>query len=228
MKPKCLDLFCSAGGCSRGYQDAGFEVVGVDIKHQPRFIGERFIQADALEYLSEIIKSGEVEEYDLISASPPCQLYSVTFSMSSGNHPDLVGPTRDLLIVSGRPYVIENVPGAPLINPLMLCGTMFNLRVIRHRLFECSPPIWFPPMACNHWGKATGAGSKRLGIKGTVSLARGFAFVTVCGNDYLADEGRMAMGIDWMTRAELSQAIPPKYCEWIGRQMLEMIGESTK
>ena len=215
---RVLDLFCGGGGCGMGYQRAGFEVVGVDIARQPHYPFE-FVQADAIEYVRV-----HGREFDLIHASPPCQLYSVTASLSNGNHPDLVGPTRDALLAVGKPYVIENVEGAPLDNPLTLCGTMFGLQVLRHRLFEIWPnPIWFLPYTCKHDGISTGNRHYRNGYTDTPSLEDGFKFVTVVGSNYLADEGRMAMGIDWMPKSKLSQAIPPAYTEWIGKQLLEML-----
>ena len=218
MKPMLLDLFCGAGGAATGYARAGFEVVGVDHLQQPNFPFE-FHLADALEFVHE-----HGREFDVIHASPPCQVYSVTYALSSGNHLDLVEPTRAALKATGKSYVIENVPGAPLMNPLMLCGTMFGLRVIRHRLFETSPVIWWPPASCNHWGRATGSNRmRRLGVTRTPSLNDGFAFVTVAGNNYLADEGRKAMDIDWMTKSELSQAIPPAYTKWLGERLLEKL-----
>jgi DNA (cytosine-5)-methyltransferase 1 len=217
-RPRLLDTFCGAGGCSVGYHRAGFDVVGVDIVPQKNYPFE-FHQADALEFIAE-----HGREFDAIHASPPCQVYSITKGMHNNDHPDLVAPTRAALQSTGRPYVIENVPGSPLYNYVMLCGTMFNLRVIRHRLFECNPSILFSPFTCDHWGKATGSGSNRHKCAGgTISLKDGFDFVTVCGNDYLADEGRMAMGIDWTTKAELSQAIPPAYTEWLGTRFLEVL-----
>ena len=218
-RPILLDTYCGAGGCTKGYQRAGFYVVGVDNRPQPHYCGDEFHQGDAIEFIRR-----HGREFDVVHASPPCQRYSVTRSMHNNEHPDLVGVTRDALIVADRPYVIENVPGSPLINYVILCGTMFGLRVIRHRWFECSPAILMAPNTCNHWGRATGSGSNRHKIAGgTISLKDGFDFVTVCGNDYLADEGRMAMGIDWTTKAELSQAIPPAYTEWLGRQLMEAI-----
>jgi len=221
-KPKLLDTFCKAGGAGMGYHQAGFEVVGVDIEPQSHYPFD-FVQANALEFIA---KHGH--EFDVIHTSPPCQLYSVTSALATGNHPDLILPTRQVLQTAGKPYVIENVPGAPLKNPLMLCGTMFGLQVIRHRLFECSPIIWWPPSPCQHIGKSTGAaaGRRRAGNfekTRTASLADGFAYVTVCGNDYLVDEGRQAMGIDWMTKSELSQAIPPAYTRWLGKRLIETL-----
>ncbi len=218
MKPRLLDLFCGAGGCSVGYHRAGFKVVGVDINPQPYYPFE-FHQADALEYCAE-----HWQEFDAIHASPPCQAYSVMKSLSNGNHPMLVEATRAALIATGLPYMIENVPGAPLINPLLLCGTMFGIGVIRHRLFECNPPIWFPPTQCNHVGRATGNINRSKGITRTPSLSDGCAYVTVAGNNFLAEEGRVAMGIDWMPKKALAQAIPPAYTQWIGKHLLEYLG----
>ena len=130
-KPRILDLFCCAGGVAMGYSRAGFDVVGVDIDPQPRFPFE-FIQADALTLDMKFIKS-----FDAIHASPPCQSYSDLAKRNGNAHewPRLVDPVREMLIKSGKPFVIENVEGAPLINPIVLCGTMFKgLRVLRHRL----------------------------------------------------------------------------------------------
>ena len=210
-RPILLDTFCKAGGCSVGYYRAGFDVVGVDIEPQPRY-PYKFIQADALEFIAE-----HGHKYDAIHASPPCQVYSVTAPQSNGNHPDLVEPVRDLLATTGKPYVIENVPGAPLENPLILCGTMFGLKVIRHRLFECNPPIWFPPATCQCKDAYTAS------HRGYSSFENGATHISVVGNNYAADDGREAMGIDWMIRAELSQAIPPAYTEYIGRFLIEAV-----
>lgn len=214
---KLLDLFCGAGGCSVGYSLAGFtEIVGVDNRPQPRY-PFAFIQADALEYLARLIETGEVEEYQLIHASPPCQVYSASAPLSNGNHPDLVPETQRLLKLSGRPYVIENVPGAPLDNPLVLCGTMFGLGVLRHRLFECNPPIWFPPAACNHWGKVAPV------FRSTSDSVAQYDFMVVAGNFPNVAKARKAMGINWMVRDELAQAIPPAYTRYIGEQMARQV-----
>lgn len=142
MAYKLLDLFCGAGGAARGYQMAGFFVVGVDHKPQPRYAGNKFIKADALEYCRE-----HGHEYDAIHASPPCQAYTALKSMwNSREHPDLVAQTRDALERTERPHVIENVPGAPLRASIMLCGTMFDLgtgdaELWRHRYFETNAPM---------------------------------------------------------------------------------------
>lgn len=201
-----------------GYHRAGFEVVGVDINPQPRYPFE-FYQADALEFCAE-----HGAEFDVIHASPPCQVYSVTRSLATREHPDLVADTRAALQATGKLYIIENVPGAPLHNPLLLCGTMFGLRVIRHRLFECWPVICFSPATCQHNGTVSG----NRHFPGVRKTLQNFDFLTVVGNDYIAEDGRRAMGIDWMTKKELSQAIPPAYTEWLGSQMLTRLRPNTR
>lgn len=210
---RLLDLFCGAGGAGMGYHRAGFEVVGVDNRPMPRYPFE-FIQADALEFCAE-----HGAEFDAIHASPPCQKYSITrnFKTMRADFPDLVAVTRERLRSTGLPFVIENVPGAPLINPLVLCGSMFGSRVIRHRLFETNPNLWFPPATCGHgpampmWWKSR---------QRALAQGKTFRYMTVAGNSFLMPEARRAMGIDWMSRTEISQAIPPAYTEYIGRFLL--------
>ncbi len=205
MKPRLLDIFCGAGGAAMGYHRAGFEVVGVDIKPQPHYPFE-FHQADALTF--------PLEGFDAIHASPPCQRWAVSTGVWSGladSHPDLVDPIRARLVESGLPYVIENVVGAPLIDPMLLCGTMFDdLKVYRHRNFEVRPSIWFPPYHGPHRERVTEAGRQ--------PLASGW--MTVAGHFIGLDVARVAMGIDWMSRAELAEAIPPAYTDYIGRRLL--------
>ena len=216
MKPMLLDLFCGAGGAAMGYHRAGFEVVGVDIKPQKHYPFE-FHQADALVY--------PLEGFDAIHASPPCQHYSLATRAHPGlrdKYPDLVAVIRGKLGGTNKPFVIENVPQAPLLNPLMLCGTMFGLRVKRHRLFECRPPIYFPSASCS-----CGNAKTKVGYHVQPSFARGARLLTVAGDNYCAEDGRIAMGIDWMTRKELSQAIPPAYTEFIGKQLLAVMGVSS-
>ncbi len=216
---RALDLFCKAGGSSKGLSQAGFEVVGVDIEPQPRYPFE-FHQADWLEYLMV-----HWREFDLIVAGPPCQEYSKTKSLSNGNHPDLVGPVRFALLCTGKPYIIENVPGAPLRNPLTLCGTMFGLRVIRHRLFECWPAIWWPPAQCQHVGRTAPmfwGDLAKTGHKGGTQLKQ-WHYITVTGHSFLNADAQEAMGIDWMINRELSQAIPPAYFKWLGEQMIKLL-----
>jgi DNA (cytosine-5)-methyltransferase 1 len=205
---RVLDLFCGAGGAGTGYARAGFDVTGVDIEPQPRY-PYRFVLGDALEYVE-----AHGHEYDLIGASPPCQAHTSLQGRWGREYPDLIAPTRDALKATGRPYVIENVPGAPLENPITLCGSMFGLRVIRHRIFETSVPIWFPPSPCSHPRNAVG----RRGNEGTRE------WITVTGHFSNVPKAQQAMGgLDWMTQHDLAQAIPPAYTRWIAEQMTEAL-----
>jgi DNA (cytosine-5)-methyltransferase 1 len=220
MKPKLLDLFCGAGGAARGYQLAGFEVRGVDNRPQPRYVGEEFIQADALDYLARLIDSGEVARFAAIHASPPCQMYSKNMRhLSAGGAPLLVDICRKLLNLAAAPWVIENVDGAPLAvssdlfgaHGVLLCGRMFGLELYRHRKFETSFPV--PQLShSSHAIRASRAGHWEAGT-----------IVSVCGNCAPIKLSRAAMGIDWTTRDELAQAIPPAYTEFIGSQLMEAI-----
>lgn len=222
-KPRLLDLFCGAGGCSMGYHRAGFEVTGVDLKPMPRYPFE-FIQGDALEYLA-----AHGHEYDVIHASPPCQAFtSMKVMHNARDHHDLLTPTRALLESAGRPWVIENVVGAPIHHGIMLCGSMFGLGVEvydgwrqlrRHRWFEASVAMLAPP--CQHSGAT-------IGIYGDHARdRRRKPGVRERGVDFPdADKLQLAstaMGIDWMIWKELSQAIPPAYTEYIGRQLLPVV-----
>lgn len=207
-RPRLLDLFSGAGGAARGYQLAGFHVTGVDIVAQKRYIGDEFHQADALEYLA-----AHGHEYDVIHASPPCQAHSTLRHRWSNEYDSLIGDVRSMLQKIGKPYVIENVVGAPLRDPLMLCGSMFNLRVIRHRLFECSPAIYFPPGPCSHPVNAVGRRG-HLADREWMTVTGHFSNVVKAGE---------AMGIDWMTQSGLAQAIPPAYTEWIGELLLQAV-----
>lgn len=229
MKPRLLDLFCSAGGAGMGYAQAGFQVVGVDIKPQPRYPFE-FHQADALS-----LSPAFLDTFDAIHASPPCQAHTSMKTMHNAKaHPDLVEPTRAMLKASGKYWVIENVVGAPLIAPIMLCGTMFGLGVQdadlqRHRLFEMSDPPLFVPQ-CQHGKRATVGvygghvrdRRRTIGVYGEGArdsrrkLDKGV-------DEFTVEDAREAMGIDWMTLAELCQAIPPAYTKWIGEQLIRWI-----
>lgn len=215
-RPRLLDLFSCAGGAAMGYHRAGFEVVGVDIDPQPRYPFE-FIQADALSLSSDFLAS-----FDAIHASPPCQSYS-DLAKRNGNAdkwPRLIEPVRDLLAGTGLPYIIENVEGAPLRDPVVLCGTMFPpLRVIRHRLFESNidlevPPHGKHPLVFTH--------DKRKRHYGQLDQNTSFVQVTGGGNCSIAN-ARDALGIDWMTKNELNESIPPAYTEFLGRQLLGAI-----
>jgi DNA (cytosine-5)-methyltransferase 1 len=199
---RLLDLFCGAGGAAEGYRRAGFtEIVGIDIKPQPRY-PFAFIQADALN------PPVDVSRFDCIHASPPCQKYSVTKTLHTMEHPDLVGTVRVMLQASCRPWIIENVLGAPLLNPTRLCGSFFGLGVWRHRYFETSSPILSPP--CSH-----SLVPFPLDITGTGGPAGRHRKPS-----NMAQAGK-AMGISWMTRKEINQAIPPAYTEWIGKRIME-------
>lgn len=204
---KLLDLFCGAGGAAMGYYRAGFtDITGVDIKPMPRY-PFTFIQGDALEYLAE-----HGAEYDVIHASPPCQGYSRMRHLPwlKGRTYDLlIEPVRDLLIQIGKPWVIENVSDAPL-NGAELCGLALGLPLIRHRRFECSQLLLFPPCPGHPVIYHGGAEMHRRGKNGGVM-------------GVLSGSPEAAMGIDWMTYAELRQAIPPAYTEYIGKQLLAIL-----
>lgn len=216
-RPRILDLFCGAGGAAVGYHRAGFDVVGVDIKPQPRYPFE-FHQADALEVLF-----AQGWAYDAIHASPPCQAYSIANNIHQHTHPDFVPETQRLLRATGLPYVIENVPGAPLDNPYLICGRALGCGVKRHRLFETNFPMLV--LQCPH-----GHPGDWLLVFGHTVLERGKEIGRTAKNGPIirrkhvgTDRGREAMGIDWMNRDELSEAIPPAYTEFVGGWLLEHI-----
>jgi DNA (cytosine-5)-methyltransferase 1 len=221
-KPLLLDLFCCAGGAAEGYRRAGFEIVGVDIKPQPNY-PFRFIKADALALEKEFLA-----KFAVIHASPPCQSYSdlAKRNRNADDWPRLIEPVREMLSATGLPYIIENVEGAPLINPVILCGTMFaGLRVIRHRLFETNFPVYAPPHGVHPKVHTL---DKRKSHYGKTDDMRDFVQVTGGGNSSVA-AAKDAMGIDWMTKGELNEAIPPAYTEYIGRylmQYLQVSGQS--
>ena len=193
-----------------GYYRAGFDdITGVDNKPMPHY-PFRFIQADALEYLAE-----HGHEYDVIHASPPCQAYTIMRHANHmrKNHPDLVAEVRHALIQTGKTWVIENVPGSPLIDPIMLCGLSFGLRIIRHRLFECSF-FMLMPVHITHPQQKKVRGRVARGFLDTLKYV---GFTT--GSSIPAFT--KAMGCDWMTPEEGRQAIPPAYTEYIGKRILE-------
>ena len=208
---KLLDLYCKAGGASVGYAKAGFEVIGVDIKKQKRY-PYQFIQADALDVLAD---KDFISQFDVIAASPPCQTHSATKHLrnaqgKSTNKVDLIPQTREGLIASGKIYIIENVPGAPLIDPVVMCGSSFGLKVRRHRQFESN--VKLTGLSCNHklQGKPVGVyGSMRDEIPSGGHTAKSL------------EEAREAMGIDWMLWGDLVEAIPPMYTEYLGKQIME-------
>ncbi len=210
MKPRLLDLFCGGGGAAMGYHRAGFEVVGVDINPQSNYPFE-FHQADALTY--------PLDGFDAYHASPPCQSYTKKQPFWGRartyfyKHEGLITETRERLRLTGKPYVIENVDGSPLNGTLMLCGTMFGLRIIKHRFFEFNwdMPI-SSPYSCNHKD----------------------VYNPWQGQGRNAEKLRDAMGIDWLPisggasrkagyTGDLSNAIPPAYTEYIGKELLKAI-----
>jgi len=219
---RLLDVFCGPGGAGEGYRRAGFEVWGVD-KETQRYFPGMFTQADALEFLAD----GGAEGFHAIHASPPCQRYSSMTAMSgrSDSHPDLIAPTRELLEATGLPYIIENVPRAPLIDPVLICGAALGRwidevgkRYIlrRHRLFESNIPI-----------RGTGCGCVRgdgitLGVYGggTRQVARRDHGGGNTSKANLAQAAAL-IGMSWATRVEMNQAIPPSYTEMLGAQLLE-------
>lgn len=227
--PRLLDLFCGAGGASMGYHRAGWDVVGVDIRPQPNY-PFRFYQADAVAIMNcgpdgfvytdkGYVNLLRVGNFAAIHASPPCQKFSITANLARAqgkraSEVDLLTPIRPLLQATGLPYVIENVRGAPLINPLVLCGSTFGLRVRRHRLFE-SNVILEGNGPCRHAEQGRPIGVYySLGDK----IPKGGTTAETL------EEAQAAMGIDWMTWAELKEAIPPAYTEHIGRQLLWAVG----
>lgn len=214
--PRLLDLFCGAGGAAMGYHRAGFEVVGVDIKPQPNYPFE-FIQADVFDFLNDasdpdLCPGHEgrpcLNEFDVIHASPPCQRYS-KIAPDRVRYPDLYEPIRTRLSFLTTPWVIENVIGAPYASGFVLCGSMFNLPVRRHRNFETS---WLHLMGlrCDHANQ--GRAITITGHGGGVESKHSKKGIRAEWPEY--------MGMLWATPKECTQAIPPAYTEYIGRELL--------
>jgi len=241
---KLLDLYCGAGGAAMGYHRAGFDVVGVDVKEQPSYPFE-FIQSDVFD-----LNKSFIDEFDIIHASPPCQAYSIGSigQRAAGKcYKDLLSKTRELILQHEKSYIIENVKNAPLLKPMKLCGSMFKLRVIRHRFFETDMWIYPPMSKCQHNGAVYSGeyvnvynsmpvssyiGGKIISNEERKERSRAYrARVREkynCGTskaEYL--DWSDAMGIDWMNKQsvaknkyDLTQAIPPAYTEWIGKLIL--------
>lgn len=208
-RPLLLDLFCGAGGAAMGYYQAGFDVIGVDIEPQPSYPFP-FFQADAMEF--------PLGSYDAIHASPPCQKYSDLWHRTKRDYPDYIAAIRERLVKWGGPFIIENVERSPLVDPIMLCGTMFpTLRVLRHRLFESNVTLVALPHKTPHPRVFTR--DKRKQHYGKLDPTTAFLQVTGGGNAPAA-EARKAMNIDWVrNREELNQMIPPPYTKYIGAQL---------
>ena len=200
-----------------GFHLAGFEVTGVDIKNQRRYPFD-FIQADAMEILNDV---EYLRSFDVIAASPPCQTHSITKNLriaqgKSTDKIDLIPETREKLAAANVPFIIENVPGAPLVNPVQVCGSFFGLGVRRHRRFESNIPLFGTP--CNHkeQGRPIGVyGSLRDEIPSGGKTAESI------------EQARNAMGIDWMIWSELVEAIPPAYTRFIGEQCFQSLTRPT-
>lgn len=196
-----------------GYHKAGFEIKGVDIHPQPRYPFS-FIQTDAISYLEELISSGEIYEYDVITGSPPCQAFTKAQTIRGNNHVDLIAPFRRLVNLSKLPYVIENVPGSPLVDPVLLCGASFGLHTYRHRLFESNvllevpqhPPHLVTPQKM---GRPLQDGD----------------FYHAVGNFQSVAYVRKDMDVHWMTREGIRESIPPCYTEYLGRQIYATCAE---
>jgi DNA (cytosine-5)-methyltransferase 1 len=217
-RPLLLDLCCCQGGAARGYQRAGFYVVGVDIDPQPRYAGDEFVQADALDVLRD---RAFLSGFDAIHASFPCQGYKLGTLRTTRPTADLVTPGRLLLNASGLPWVMENVLEAPLdrTRSIVLCANAFGLRTYRHRLFEPSPGlVLIAPPHLPHLRRAPNRRRRERWLAGD------HASITGDVGTYVGPE---AMGIDWMTGNGLSEAIPPAYTEHLGRQLLAHTGPNS-
>lgn len=210
MKPRLLDLFCGAGGASMGLFDAGFEIRGIDIVAQP-YYPFPFWEYDAL--------TVDLDGYDVYWASPPCQAFTFASKRAQKDYgykyPDLITPIRERLKATGKPYVIENVIGAPLFHPIRLCGTMFGLKVLRHRIFESNIAIPEPPHPKHNKDWLCGRDYFRI--------LNGGCWVRGEERKGTLEEWQEAMGIDWMPRKQISQAIPPAYAGYIGKYLMEGI-----
>jgi DNA (cytosine-5)-methyltransferase 1 len=209
---KLLDLFCGVGGASVGYAEAGFEITGIDLKHGKRY-PFTYIKGDVLTYLNDM---DFLRSFDVIHASPPCQTHSITQHLrnaqgKSTNKIDLIPQTRAALITSGKPYIIENVPGSPLIDPVQLCGSSFGLEVRRHRLFESNMDLI--GSICDH--KLQG---RPIGVYGSLNdqIPNGGKTATTI------DEARNAMNMPWAIWTELVEAIPPAFTKYLGDQVTRL------
>lgn len=218
-KPILIDLFCGAGGASRGYQEAGFYVIGVDINAQPNYVGDEFIQADAVEFLERLVSGGTWEWIGLgivaaVHASPPCQAYCAAATTRKRNdHPELLEPIRKLLRMLNKPWVLENVPTAPMPDSFILCGSTFNLPIIRHRRFEVEPKMEAP--------ENPKCPQKRFDR----SVTHGPGFYPYARKTWEPDWRKHVIPAvwPWMSVVESRQAIPPAYTKHIGKHLQEVI-----
>ncbi|WP_371378837.1 DNA cytosine methyltransferase [Sporomusa aerivorans] len=214
MSIKAIDLYCCAGGASLGLWEAGFEVTGVDIEYQKNY-PFRFIQVDVMALTVEFL-----QEFDFIWASPPCQRYTLAGTQWRNigkEYPDLIEKTRELLQRTGKPYVIENVPGAPLINPVMLCGTMFGLRTYRHRMFETN----FPVQQLIHPKHV--AKNAKMGRP-----PKDNEFLQIVGHFSGVPLARDILGLPKLNQYELAQSIPPVYSKYLAEEYLGVEKEKAE
>jgi len=215
---KLLDLFCGGGGASMGYHEAGYEVTGVDLRAQPDY-PFTFIQADAMAILADL---DFLNQFDVIHASPPCQVFTRARHLmkaqgNSTDKPDLVEAVRAALIAWGGTYVIENVPDAPM-NGITLCGSSFNLKVRRHRIFESNVAI--PELVHYHkeQGKPVGVyGAMGDQLQGEDKVTGKYVYGGTVAKTLL--EAQDAMGIDWLKWQQLKESIPPAYTKYIGEKL---------
>ena len=233
MGMTALDLFCGQGGTTRGLQDAGFEVVGVDIKDQSAHYPGTFVRGDALAYLTE-----HGHKFDVIFAGPPCQGYTIGNAANPaarGKHAQLIGETRWLLTLTGRPWVIENVQQArsQMVDPILLCGRMFGLEtndedgeplvLDRHRLFESNVPI-VAPAHPKHDARQVGGvyGGGRARKPGATAAEHRHDCRTGRKGGYVPasrEVRQRLLGIDWMTDKGMTESIPPAYARYLGEQL---------
>lgn len=200
-----LDLFCCGGGAGMGLKQAGFDVVGVDINQQPKY-PFKFIKSCAIDFL----KNTDLSEFDFLWASPPCQAHTKAKKLQGNEHECFIERVRELFERSGKPWCIENVVGAPLKNPILLCGTMFGIKTYRHRLFECSFPIkqpYHPP----HRQKQVKMGRP----------VKDGDYIQIVGHFSGVKYAQKVMGIDWLGQNELREAIPPCYSKFIAETFLK-------
>lgn len=217
IRPRLLDLFCGAGGAAMGYHRAGFDVVGVDIEPQPNYPFE-FIRCDALAYVEAVAEGGlRLTELSAIHASPPCIRWTALplTTEQRERHPDLIAPLRPLLNSTGLPYVIENVPRAPLRGAALICGATMGLKVIVHRKFEANWLLMTAGCSCPA-DATTRHGFVNRRPRGPLANGRK---IPRRGEDHWRAEA----GLDWLTGQAARNAIPPAYTEYIGRQLIEVV-----
>lgn len=216
---RVLDLYCGGGGATKGLQRAGFHVTGVDFFNQPEYCGDDFILANAVQFALD-----HAHEYDFAWASPPCQGAStITPAAQRAKYRILISQTRKALMKARVPFAMENVPPmektGPMRSDLMLCGEMFGLRVVRHRIIECGGFLPQTLRHVEHVGPTKGAGRA---VRGTYTT-EGYYFPVygTGGNKGTIEEWQSAMGIDWITdKVTLAEAIPPAYSQYIANEFL--------